>query len=496
MNNITRFLPISFFVLFSVQAQAQSTAPCQPCTDLQELRLPDVTISSVEALQAPVAHCKVSGVIGKEIRFEVVLPEQWNERFSLSGNGGFAGAIQTGHARVRQGFANAATDTGHQGGPLDASWAQGQAERQVNFGHLAIHRTAVTAKEIVQQYYCAAPRYSYFVGCSRGGGQGMMAAQRYPEDFDGIVAGAPAFTWPAMAAEFVRNCQSVYTDGSAPDQPIITAYNLEILQNRILSQCDTLDGLADGILNDPRACHFDLSTLPACPAGQASDDCFTTEQIAAIQEIYAGISLGGKSIYPGFPFGGENEPNGWRAWMTGPKEDNSVGRHFSLGTEIFKYMVFHDPSWDYRQYDFTNFYQDTRHAASFLDATSTDYQAFYQRGGKMLLYHGWSDPALSALATIEHYEAVQKQDPNLQNYLRLYLLPGVLHCGGGPGPSQTDWLQLVQGWVENGQAPEKVVLSKRRKGQATLTRPVFPYPDIAVYDGKGDPTRESSFKRK
>lgn len=496
MKNTRPFLPILLFVLLSVQVQAQSMSPCQPCADLEALRLPDVKISSVEAVEEPVAHCKLSGVIGKEIRFEVVLPQQWNERFSLSGNGGFAGAIQTGHARVRQGFANAATDTGHQGGPLDASWAQGQAERQVNFGHLAIHRTAVTAKEIVLQYYCAAPRYSYFVGCSRGGGQGMMAAQRYPEDFDGIVAGAPAFSWPAMAAEFVRNCQSVYPDELAPSQPIITSSNLEILQRHILSQCDTLDGLADGILNDPRACHFDLSSLPSCRAEQAGEDCFTTEQMAAIREIYAPTSLDGKSIYPGFPFGGENEPGGWQAWMTGPKADTSAGRHFSLGTEIFKYMVFHDSSWDFRQYDFTNFYQHARHAASFLDATSADYEAFHQGGGKMLLYHGWSDPALSALATIEHYEAVQRRDPHLQNYLRLYLLPGVLHCGGGPGPSQTDWLQLVQDWVEKGQAPEKVVLSKRRKGQPTLTRPVFPYPDLAVYDGKGDPNLESSFKRK
>ena len=496
MKNTLQFLPILLFMFAGIPVHAQPKSPCQPCADLQELRLPDVKISSVEALQEPVAYCKLSGVIGKEIRFEVVLPEQWNERFSLSGNGGFAGAIQTGHARVRQGFANAATDTVHQGGPLDGSWAEGHPERQINFGHLAGHRTAVTAKEIVQQYYCIAPRYSYFVGCSRGGGQGMMAAQRYPDDFDGIVAGAPAFTWPAMAAEFVRNCQSVYPDTSAPDQPIITTANLEILEKHILNQCDTLDGLADGILNDPRACHFDLSSLPKCPVEQAGEDCFTVEQIAAIQEIYNGTDLKGKSIYPGFPFGGENEPNGWRAWMTGPKEGKSVGRHFSLGTEIFKHLVFHDANWDCRQYDFTNFYQQTRHAASFLDATSTDYQAFHKRGGKMLLYHGWSDPALSALATIEHYEAVQKQDPNLQDYVRLYLLPGVLHCGDGPGPSQTDWLQLVRDWVENGQAPEKVVLSRRRKGQPRLSRPVFPYPATAVYDGKGDPNLESSFKRK
>jgi pimeloyl-ACP methyl ester carboxylesterase len=490
-------------LLFTFGTRAQSTdevavQPCKPCADLEALRLPDVRILTVESRQKPVAHCKVAGIIGKEINFEVVLPDAWNARFSMSGNGGFAGAIQTGHRRVKQGYANAATDTGHEGAPLDASWAFGHPERQLNFGHLAVHRTAVTAKEIIRQYYCEAPAYSYFVGCSRGGGQAMMAAQRYPEDFDGIVAGAPAFNWPAVAAEIVQNCQSLFPNEASYEDAVISPDHLRLLQAHILDQCDTLDGIKDQILNDPRDCVFDFSKLPRCPNDQPGADCFTPQQIEAIKTVYAGVDDGERSIYPGFPLGGEYERGGWQAWITGPDNSGLVGdapsKHFRFGTQIFQHFVFHDTTWDYRSYDFQDFFPTTRFASSFLDATNTDYRAFTAGGGKMLIYHGWNDPALSALATIEHYETA-KVNPELDDHIRLFLLPGVLHCGGGPGPSQTNWLQYVRDWVEKGEAPERIVLTRWEENGQKVTRPVFPYPDRAAYDGEGDPRHQSSFKR-
>lgn len=477
----------------------EQKVPCKPCAELKDLHLPDVRILTAEVLETPVPYCKISGVIGKEIHFEVALPDAWNARFTMSGNGGFAGAIQTGHGRVREGYANAATDTGHKGAPLDASWAFGHPERQINFGHLAVHRTTVTAKEIIRQYYCEAPAYSYFVGCSRGGGQALMAAQRYPEDFDGIVAGAPAFNWPATAAEIVQNCQVLFPNDDAFEDPVITPDHLRLLQEHVLAQCDALDGIKDNILNDPRDCAFDFSQLPRCPNDQPGEDCFTPPQIEAIKTVYAGVGDGKRSIYPGFPLGGENERGGWQAWITGPDDSDLAGgapsKHFQFGTQIFQQFVFHDTTWDYRTYDFQDFFPTTRFASSFLDATSTDYSEFKQRGGKMLIYHGWNDPALSALATIEHYEAAQKVDPNLDDHVRLFLLPGVLHCGGGPGPGQADWLQYVRDWVERGQAPERIVVAKREGGRVTMTRPVFPYPDRAVYDGVGDSNVETSFGR-
>ena len=267
---------------------------------------------------------------------------------------------------------------------------------------------------------------------------------------------------------------------------------------KILDQCDTIDGIKDQILNDPRDCDFDVDLLPRCPENAVRDNCFTSTQLEAIKVVYAGVTIQKEEIYPGFPFGGENEPGGWLPWIVGPNKEtmelNFPTLHFAFGTEMFKYLVFQDPNWDYSSYDFSNFSNTTRYASSYLDATSTDYSAFKNRGGKMIIYHGWNDPALSAFATIEHYNAAKKEDGEIGEYIRLFLLPGVLHCGGGPGPSQADWVELVRNWVEKGIAPERVVLSKTEDEKVFMTRPVFPYPKKAIYDGKGDPNKESSFK--
>ncbi len=502
MNTLKPFTPLMITLLLYQAAPAQTAepspkTPCLSCEEVRNLHLPDVSISHTEMLQEPAGHCKVSGIIGREIHFELTLPNTWNARFVMGGNGGFAGSIQYDHAQVRDGYATAGTDTGHQGSGITADWAFHHMERQLNFGHLAVHRTAVTSKEIIRQYYCSEPAYSYFIGCSRGGGQAMMEAQRYPEDFDGIVAGAPAFNWPAIGAEFIQNCQAVYPNPATLHQPVISLANLKLLQTIVLAQCDTIDGLKDQILNDPRDCDFDFEALPQCPDNTPSEDCFTLQQIEAIKVIYEGVRDEQQEVYPGFPLGGENEPGGWQPWITGPNEGtmelNFPSLHFAFGTEMFKYLVYQDSLWDYSTYDFTRSSSATRYASSYLDATSTDYIAFKQHGGKMILYHGWNDPALSSLATIDHYEAARKKDATLENYIRLYLLPGVLHCGGGPGPSEVNWLSLVRDWVEKGNAPEKVVLSKTEDGKTTMSRPVFPYPNEAVYDGKGDPNAANSF---
>jgi feruloyl esterase len=369
-------------------------------------------------------------------------------------------------------------------------------ERQVNFGHLAVHRTAVVSKEIMRRFYCSSSVYNYFVGCSRGGGQAMMEAQRYPNDFDGIVAGAPAFNWPAIGAENIQNAQIIYPDPTKLDEPVISLANLQLLQTIILEKCDAIDGIKDQIINDPRDCDFNIDLLPRCPENTESDDCFTSTQLEAIKIVYSGVTNQGEEIHPGFPIG--CEARAWANWIVGPNERtmefNLPSLQFAFGTEMFKYLVFQDPDWDYSSYDFSNFSNTTQYASSYLDATSTDYSEFKNRGGKMVIYHGWNDPALSAFATIEHFEAAKTEDSDLEEYIRLFLLPGVLHCGGGPGPSQTDWIKLVRNWVENGIAPDRVVLSKVQDEKVTMTRPVFPYPEKAIYDGKGDPNKESSFK--
>ena len=498
---VNRCILLLFCFAMSNQALAQRTdldtlPPCQPCEAFLNLKFPEVRITKAESLEEPVAHCKVSGVIGKEINFEVVLPDQWNQRFTMSGNGGFAGSIQTSHYRVKQGFANAATDTGHKGKSSEGSWAHNDMERQVNFGHLAVHRTTEVAKAIIEVYYCKPPAYNYFVGCSRGGGQAMMSAQRYPEDFDGIVAGAPAFDWTALAAEFVQNCQVAFPDPDNLDIHTFSPALLELLEEAVLSQCDGLDGVEDEIMTDPRDCNFDYTQLPVCEQGEAGQStCFTQQQIEAIKTIYSATSVNGKEVYPGFPFGGEGRRKGWPSWITGFDTPGSTSSQFKFGTQVFRYFVYNDPEWDYSTYTFDDYFERRELTSSFLDATSTDYGAFTEREGKMIMYHGWSDPALSALSTIKHYETARSQNASIKDHIRLFLLPGVLHCGGGPGPSRTNWLQLVQEWVENGQAPNEVIVKKGGKNGNRMERPVYPYPSKAVYDGKGDPNQASSFSK-
>lgn len=368
-------------------------------------------------------------------------------------------------------------------------------ERQLNFGHLAVHRTAEVSKAIIGSYYGSNPRYCYFIGCSRGGGQAMMEAQRYPDDFDGIVAGAPAFNWPAIAAEFIQNTQAVYP--SVLNEPVISKEHIRILHEAVLKQCDVIDGIRDSILQNPSACKFDFRVLPPCPGDIPGNDCFTARQIDVLKIIYKGVDIGNGVTYPGFPFGAENEPGGWITWITGSAENTKRSGYPSLhayfGIEIFKFLILQDPDWDYTTYNFRDYQKEIRYASAYLDATSTDYSKFKNRNGKIILWHGWNDPALSALATIEHFNAVKANDPEVDNYMKLFLLPGVLHCGGGKGPSGIDWIALIQDWVENGNPPERVVASKVVNGKEMMTRPVFPYPGEAVYSGSGDPLKENNF---
>ena len=486
---------------FAQETSDPRNAPCITCEEIKSLKLPDVTISESETVEEETSFCKVLGIISKEIKFELLLPNAWNARFVMGGGGGFVGSIQnTARSRVHDGYATVGTNTGHESHGLKADWALYHMERQVNFGHLAVHRTAEVAKTLIAQYYCAYPDYNYFMGCSRGGGQALIEAQRYPSDFDGIVSAAPVIDWPATGAEFIQNMQILYPNPAKLDAPLISQVHVQLLQEAVLEQCDALDGIKDQILNDPRDCAFDFSLLPQCPDEAGGKDCFTAAQIQAVQLIYEGATNQEGAIYPGFPFGCENEPGGWLPWIVGPHpgamELGFPSLHFAFGTEMFKYLVFQNPDWDYSTYDFGNFSRDTQYAAAYLNATNTAYGAFKNRGGKMIMYHGWNDPALSAYTAIEHYEEAKAKDNELEDYIRLFMLPGVLHCGGGPGPSQADWLELIRVWVEEDKAPERVVVSKTENDEVVMTRPVFPYPGIAVYDGSGDPNKEGSFVEK
>jgi hypothetical protein len=482
------------------QAQAGSAKDkYASCEKLAVLKIPDVKITEAVVVSSGPSHCKVSGIIGKEINFELLLPMEWKGIFIMGGGGGFVGTIQNAaRSTVDDGCATSGTDTGHDNTKsMSADWALNNKERQLNFSHLAVHRTAEVSKAIIGSYYGHDPRYSYFIGCSRGGGQAMTEARRYPEDFDGIVAGAPAFNSPALAAEFIQNTQAVYPL-KLTDPPVISTDNLRVLQDAVIEQCDLLDGVRDGILNDPAGCAFNFGALPKCPGDVPGRACFTTSQIKAVKTIYAGVDLGNGIAYPGFPFGQESKPEGWQNWITGPnarflQRSGYPTAQSYFGIEIFKYFILQDPRWDYSTYDFKGHEKEIRYVSTYLDAVSTDYSGLKKRKGKIIFWHGWNDPAISAYATIDHYKAVQAGDPDVRDYMRLFLLPGVLHCGGGDGPAQIDWIGLIRDWVEKNKAPERVIVSKAVDGKEVITRPVFPYPVESAYDGKGDPNKESSF---
>lgn len=436
---------------------------------------------------------EVKGIISGTIRFELLLPNSWNGRFVMGGGGGFVGSVQNGaQGSVNLGYATVGTDTGHEWQPgYSAGWALDNLEAQLNFGYLAVHRTAEVAKSLIRAYYGADAVYSYFSGCSRGGGQAMMEAQRYPKDFDGIVAGAPAFDWTGFAATSVAIAKALYPDPAHMDKTTLDIKVLQKLQQSILDQCDAQDGLKDGVVQDPPSAHFDLSKV----AG------LTDEQRKAIQVIYAGARNDKGLIYPGYSPGAECDPNQWFAWIVGPvlplvEKDHVPDLMFAFGTQIFKYLVFNNPDWNYATYDFSHFASDTRLAASFLNATNTDLAGLKARNGKLIIWHGWADPALPAQATVDYYRRVQAHDPNASDYCRLFMVPGCLHCGGGPGASEVDWLSVIVDWVEHSKAPDKLIASKTDHGNVVMTRPLFDYPQTAIYKGTGNPNSAESFVAK
>jgi hypothetical protein len=478
------------------------------CAALEQTDLPDVRITAATAVAAPergitVPHCKVEGVIGREIRFEVRLPNDWNRRFVMGGGGGFVGQVenQADAMVVNRGYATAGTDTGHQGIDFEAGWALNDLERQVNYGHLAVHRTTAGAKAIVRAYYGVRPRYSYFFGCSNGGRQGLMEAQRYPDDFDGIVAGAPALDFTRIAASFLKNTQAMYPNPAALGSAAVSSDNLKLLAAKVLAACDARDSVEDAVIDDPRTCDFSVASLPACADGQPGPECVTPAQRAAIARVYGPTTVAGKVVYAGQPFGGEAERSGWGAWITGPHQSVvklSQGRapvlQWAFATEFFKYFVFGDPSWDYTKYDLSTWERDTRTVGSLLNADNPDLTAFVGRRGKLLLWHGWSDAALNAHSTIGYYDQVMARDPKMRDAVRLFLLPGVQHCGGGAGPDSVDWIAAIVDWVERGQAPDRLVAAKRGAGGSPVrTRPVCAYPQRVVYSGSGSTDEAERF---
>jgi feruloyl esterase len=494
------------------------------CAALQNLPLQNTTITLAEPVTsgtlavpdaAPLhglpAFCRIAGVLrptpDSAIHFEVWLPNQdWNGRLLGTGNGGFAGSISFRQMAgyLMRGFAVAGSDAGHRAEAGDASWAFGHPEKVKDFGWRAVHLTASTAKEIIHSYYGKPLLKAYFDACSDGGREALMEAQRFPEDYDGILAGAPANYWSHLIGAAVAATQSLTAD----PRSYISDLKLPAIQKASLAACDVLDGLKDGIIADPSQCHFDPQVL-LC-TGEESSDCLTQPQIHALSSLYAGAKDGqGATLFPGLAMGDET---GWNVWVIGEGPGASAAALYAQND--FRYIVTGDPKWNPLTVDLEDSVrQSTQKTAADLDSTNPDLSRFAAHGGKLIIYHGWNDPAISPWNTIAYYKSVQRQmgAQKVDSFASLYMAPGVEHCVGGPGPSAFGQLGIptakdskfgifdaLEDWVEKDTPPPEIVATKYdadEKGarKPVMTRPLCPYPQVAKYNGSGDPNDAASF---
>ena len=432
------------------------------------------------------AFCRVAATLkpsgDSSIKIEVWLPaNNWNGKLQAVGNGGWTGSIAypAMMTALKNGYATSSTDTGHEGG--SASFALGHPEKLIDFGYRSVHEMSLKAKAMIAAYYGNAPRLSYWSGCSAGGRQGMKEAQRFAADFDGIVAGAPALDWTGRAGQSIRVAQTLHADEAG----YIPAAKYPAIHNAVLQACDALDGVKDGVLENPRVCRFDPKVLE-CKGGD-EPTCLTKAQVETARKVYAASTnpLTKReitSLEPG------SEP-GWATW--------GGQQPLGISSDLFKFVVFKDPNWDYRTF---NWDKDIVLAEQIdggtLNALDTNLKPFFDRGGKLLQYHGWADPQISPGNSVSYYKSVIEANggaAKVQASYRLFMVPGMSHCGGGDGPNTFDMVGALEQWRENGKAPAQIVASRARDGKVDRTRPLCPYPQVATYTGTGSTDEAANF---
>jgi feruloyl esterase len=491
-----------------------TTLAATPCANLKSVSLPDTTITLAESVPAGTftppaaatppaaegargggqrggqpavltvpAFCRVAAALrpssDSEINMEVWLPENWNQKFQFVGGGGWAGVISypAMATALQEGYATASTDTGHKGG--NANFAIGHTERLVDFAYRAVHESTLKAKTIMTTFYDRPIKYSYWNGCSTGGRQGLMEAQRYPDDFDAIVAGAPAnfqthlHTWDLSVAV------PVLKDPAA----VVPAAKASMLNKAVLAACDAKDGVKDGLLNDPRTCKFDPSTL-LCKAGE-SENCLTAPQLEAVKRMYAPAKTkSGEIVFPGKEPGSET---GWNA-IAGGQAPQAV----SLGSFL---VANESASWDWRSFDLDRDLKVVdEKVGTIVNAVNPDLSKFKARGGKLILYHGWNDTAISPGNTINYYNSVlTRMGAKQDNWIRLFMIPGMGHCQGGPGPNQVNYMGALERWRESGVAPDQLEAYHVTNNRVDMARPLCPFPQVATYKNVGSTNDAANF---
>jgi feruloyl esterase len=495
-------------------SQAQySNATLRPAAQCEQVDLEGIA-DVVEIAAHTVAregntpqHCRVTGALSPEIAFEVNLPTPWNGRLYMIGNGGHAGEELDNPGRVAQrgqalenGFAMAQTNTGHYASKEpSATFVLSNPQKAVDYAHRAVHLTAVTAKEVARRYYAEPVAKAYWNSCSNGGRQGLIEVQRYPEDFDGIVANAPWVDQTGFTIGAIWNQQAFA-------QTHVSAGKLALVADHAQQQCDAVDGLRDGLIDDPRQCRFDVARdVPSCASGnEASATCLTPAEATAVQKVYDGPQSGGRRIFPGFMVGSEAvlpRPDGTSAsgWLglIAPAEAGGRTADFGLAEGTMRYLVFDPPqaSWDFRSFDFSRDPALLERWGALANAKETDLRDFRARGGKVLITYGWADAILQPLMGVDYYEkAVAANGPDGADFMRLFMIPGMAHCAGGVGPDQYDAVSAVIDWVEHDVTPDSLTARKIVNGNVTRSRPLCPYPQVARYKGQGSTDDAGSFE--
>lgn len=474
------------------------------CESLASLALPDTTINSTQVVPAgqftpPGAaakgkganiykelpeFCRVAATLkpssDSDIKIEVWLPaSNWNRKLQAVGNGGWAGVISYSAMAdaVKAGYASVSTDTGHVGG--SGSFALGHQEKLVDFGWRSEHEMTLKAKALIQAFYGSAPRLSYWNGCSTGGRQGLKEAQKFPDDFDGIIAGAPAN----------RTAISLWIASAVLKDPAsyIPPAKYPVIHQAALAACDLRDGVKDGLIDDPTKCKFDPKVL-LCKNGDGPS-CLTAPQVDAAKKIYSSATnpRTGAVLFSSLVPGSEL---GWGVQAAGPDPSANIYDHF-------KYVVFKNPAWDWRTFDFDKgvaLAEQPENAV--MNATDPNLKAFFSHNGKLLIYHGWADTNVPPVNTIKYYSSVLDTmggASKTSNNIRLFMEPGMGHCGGGEGPNVFDKVGALEQWVEQGKAPEKIIASHSTDGKVDRTRPLCPYPQVAKYKGSGSIDEAANF---
>ena len=469
-----------------------------PCEKLASLKLPGATITAAESIGAgayktqmspnPIvqvpAFCRVAATLrptaDSSIDVEIWLPDNWNGKYQAVGNGGWAGDINNFPVMAQalaEGYATSSTDTGHKG--RDAKFAPGHPEKLVDYAYRAVHEMTVHAKAVISARYGRAAKLSYWNGCSTGGRQGLEEAQRYPADYDGIIAGAPANYHIHLHAFDMK----VAAVNQKDEAHLVPANKLAMLHAAVVAACDHLDGVKDGLLGNPKTCHFDPATL-LCKSGDTAF-CLTSAQLESVQAMYAPAKRkDGTLIYPGMPYGGEN---GWTRMF-------NADPFTTPAADTFRYVLAENPSWDLHSFDLDRDVAATDAKAGYLNAVNPDLRAFRDRGGKLLMYHGWADQLISAENSINYRASVEaKLGGNPDNFLRLFMVPGMMHCRAGDGPNQFNAVGALERWKESSEPPAQILATHVSNNVVDMTRPLCPYPQQAVYKGVGSTNDAANF---